>query len=51
MDWMKKNWIWVLLSIPAAILGYEIFSFLYANASKTSPTCWFNKLKFWNAGT
>lgn len=51
MDWLKKNWLWVLLLIPALFLGMEIVSFLYASASRQGAACWFNKLKFWNAGT
>jgi hypothetical protein len=51
MDFWKKNWIWLLLAIPAAFLGYEIVTYLWAAASRESPTCWFNKLKFWNQGT
>jgi len=50
MSWFKTNWIWILLSIPAAILGYEIVMFLWGAASKQGATCWFNKLQFWNAG-
>lgn len=49
MDWMKKNWIWILLLIPALFLGYEIVAFLWAAAARESSSCWFNKLKFWGA--
>ncbi len=48
MDWLKKNWIWILLLIPAVFLGWEIVSYLYAAASRESSQHWFNKLKFWN---
>lgn len=51
MDFFKKNWIWILLAIPAAFIGWEIVSFLYASASRQGATCWFNKLKFWKDGT
>ncbi len=50
MDWFKKNWLWILLAIPAAFLGYEIVSYLWTEASKQSAACWFNRLKFWNRG-
>lgn len=47
MDWLKKNWLWIVLLIPALFLGYEIVSFLWAAAARESSSCWFNKLKFW----
>jgi hypothetical protein len=51
MKWFEKNWIWILLAIPAAFIGWEIVAFLYATASRQPASCWFNKLKFWNSGS
>ena len=50
MKWLAKNWLWILLAIPAAVLGYEIVIFLWNAAAKQGASCWFNKVKFWNAG-
>lgn len=49
MDWMKKNWLWIVLLIPALFLGYEIVAFLWASAARESSSTWLNKLKFWGA--
>src|SRR5216684_9073004 len=51
MEFFKKNWIWILLAIPAVFIGWEIITFLYATASRQGANCWFNKMKFWNQGT
>ena len=51
MDWLKKNWLWVLLAIPALFLGYEIVAFLWAAASRECSSTWFNKLKTWGRDT
>jgi len=50
MRWLKSNWIWIVLAIPAAVIGYELVCYLWGEASKQGASCWFNRLKFWNRG-
>jgi hypothetical protein len=50
MRWLRSNWIWILLLIPAAFVGFEVIVFLWNETDKQGSWTWFNKLKFWNAG-
>lgn len=50
MSWLKKNFLWIVLLIPALFFGHEIVIFLWNEAGKQGAASWFNKLKFWNAG-
>ena len=49
MSWLKENWLWFLLAIVAAFVGYEVVMYLWNETGKQPSSCWFNSLKFWKA--